>query len=148
MPDMNGVLSNVYDPTLLALKVSGAGAGGTSSPEIAPSGSQVAASATAAAAAANSATLPAAAGLTNYVTGFTVTSASPAAVVSGLVTLTGVVGGPLNYYFTEAVANGGLLHVEFDVPVAATGPNVAVAINLPAITGGAASAVSIHGVRY
>jgi hypothetical protein len=86
------------------------------------------------------ATLPAVAGKTNYVTGVTVTGAGATAGLPVTVTLTGVVGGPLNFTYSASVgallANQPLV-VPFTPPLPATGPNVAVTVSCPALGVGA-----------
>lgn len=108
-------------------------------------GVAVTGSATGAAAAAVSASLPAVAAKTNYLTGFVVTATNPAAVVNGVVTVTGLVSGTLSFQFVEAVATGGQLVVTFDTPIPASAVNTAITANLPAITGGGAGAVAVFG---
>ena len=111
-------------------------------------GTAVAASANVANAAAT-ATLAATPGKTNYVAGIEITAggATAAAIVNA--TLTGVVGGPLNYAFA-APAGANLeatpLILEFNPPLPATGLNVAAVLNLPALgAGNTNAAVTVHG---
>lgn len=111
-------------------------------------GSQVNASNVGVAAAAVSATLPGVGGKTTYIRGFVVSTTNPAAAVSGLVTVTGLVGGPLNFELVESVAQGGLLPINFgNSGLAASGQNTAIVVNLAAIAGGGAGAVSAWGVQ-
>lgn len=110
-------------------------------------GTQVEQSATAAAAAAGSATLPGAAGLTTYIRGFVISSAAVAAAVAGLVTITGLTN-TLNFEYVETVASGGLLIVSFGTGIPASAQNTAIVVNLPAIAGGGASAISAWGVQF
>lgn len=101
-----------------------------------------------AAAAAGSASIAGVAGKTTYVRGFCVSSQAAAAVVGGVVTLQGCIGGTLHFQYVETVASGGLLIVTFPGGgLAASAQNTAITINLPAITGGAASAAIIWGVQ-
>jgi hypothetical protein len=101
------------------------------------------------AAAANNVSLPAVVGQTNSVTGFEVTGAGATAASVILITLTGVVGGPLNYQLAiPAGASVGVapLIVEFPVPIPATGPNVAITLNVPSFGAGNTNAAAvIHG---
>lgn len=108
----------------------------------------VVASATGAAAAAVSATLAAAANLTTYICGFQVTSTNPAATVSGLVTVTGLVGGAtLSYEFVESNTFGGELLVQFANPIPANAVNTAIVVNCAAITSGGAVAIAVQGFQ-
>jgi hypothetical protein len=95
------------------------------------------------------ATLPAVPGKTNYITGFEVTGAGATLGSVINVTVTGVVGGPLN--FVLPVIAGALLAITplviaFARPIPATGPNVAIAVNVPSFGGGNTNAAaSVHG---
>jgi hypothetical protein len=106
-------------------------------------------SSTTGAAAAIAAILPAVAGRTNYITGFEVTGAGATLGSVVNVTVTGVVGGPLN--FVLPVVAGVLLAITplviaFNRPIPATGPNVAIAVNVPSLgAGNTNAAVSAHG---
>lgn len=103
------------------------------------------------AAAAIAATLPAVAGHTNYLAGFEVTGAGATAASVIAVTVTGVVGGTITYYI--AVPAGVTtsitpLVVEFSRPLAASGPNVAIAVNVASFgAGNTSAAVVAHGFR-
>jgi hypothetical protein len=112
--------------------------------EVSPLG-LITSSNTAIAAAANNATLPINGTLTNYISGFVVSSHAPVSVVSGLVTVVGVISGTLNYQFVENVTYGGELIVTFTNPLPASAAGVAIVVALPAITGGAASTVTAFG---
>lgn len=111
-------------------------------------GTAVAASANVANAAAT-ATLPAVPGKTNNCAGIELTAggATAAAVVNA--TLTGVVGGPLNYAFAAPAGvalEATLIMLEFNPPLPATGPNVAIVLNLPALgAGNTNAAATVHG---
>jgi hypothetical protein len=98
---------------------------------------------------ANNCTLAAVAGKTNYVTGFEVTGsgATGASVLS--ITLTGTISGTLN--FTLAIPAGvtaGVtpLNVEFAQPIAASGVNQAITLNVPSFGAGNTNASAVlHG---
>lgn len=106
-------------------------------------------SATGVAAAQVVATLTPVAGNLAYIQGFTVTALAPASTVGGLVTVTGVVGGPLNYQFTESATVGGLLQIDFPDPkgIVAANRGGAITVTLPAIVSGGAGAVSAYGYQ-
>ena len=108
--------------------------------------SPVIASATAAAAASCAATLAGTAGKTTYIMGFVITTAAPAAAVTGTATITGL-STTLNFQIVESVTFGGELVVEFPFPIPASAPNTAIVVTLPAITSGAVSAVSAWGFQ-
>ena len=102
-----------------------------------------------AAAAAMAPSLPAVAGATNAVTGFEVTGTGATAGSTIQVTLTGVPGGPLTYDLTIPAGAGVAitpLIVEFMTPIQATGPNVAITLNVPSFGAGNLNAAAvIHG---
>jgi hypothetical protein len=85
------------------------------------------------------ATLAAVAGKTTYVTGFSVTGAGATAGLPVTVTLTGVVGGPLNFTYCAAVgalvANTPLV-VVFPEPIPAAAVNTAITVSCPALGAG------------
>ena len=108
-------------------------------------GSAVIASQTGAAAALVTATMPAVSGKTNYVTGVIITSTNPASTVSGAVTITGLAGGTITLQFTESSTLGGNLQVFFTVAQPAATQNLAVSINVPAITSGGAVSATLLG---
>jgi len=115
-------------------------------------GTPVTASATAAAGAANSATLPAAAGLTTYLTGFTILTniGGVAGSVSGVVTITGLLGGTWSIQFTNPGTTGnygGELEITLLYPIPASAPNTAIVVSLPAITNAGASSIAVTGFQ-
>ena len=110
-----------------------------------PGGTQIEQSATVAAAAAGTVTLAGVAGKTTYIRGFAVTSVPAIAIVSGLVTLTGLTN-TMNYQYSILVT-GGQLIVLFGVGVPASAQNTAIVLNFPAIVGGSASALAVWGVQ-
>jgi hypothetical protein len=107
----------------------------------------VTASASGAAAAAVSATLPAVAGKTTYLTGFCVTATNPTAAVNGLVSVTGTISGGLNFQFVEGVGLGGQLCPPLPKPIPASAANTPIVVALPAITSGGAGAVTAFGFQ-
>lgn len=121
------------------------GQGGHPYTAIVSGGAEIANSATAGAGAQCQATLAGAVGVVNYLTKFTATSAAVAAVCSGVLQVTGVVGGPLNYQFVETVSAGGCLDIWFNPPMPATADNIAITVTIPAIGGGAATALTVTG---
>lgn len=100
---------------------------------------------TAAAAASTTVSLAAVAGKTNYLTGFTITTGLAAAAVEGLVTITGLALGTLNYRIAATTAIPESLVFKFPTPLAASAVNTAITINWPAITSGPAVAINVHG---
>lgn len=94
-------------------------------------------------------TLPAVPGKTNFVSGIEITSTG--ATAGGVVqaTISGVIGGPIPYVFAVpagATLGAQPLVIEFNPPLPATGPNVAVALNVPAVGAGATNTTAcIHG---
>jgi hypothetical protein len=104
-------------------------------------GAVTASSGTFSAAAAGNIALPAGASIT----GFDVTVAPAAATVSGLVTVTGLSTLNMNYELSETTA-GTTLSVRFPGPITAANSSTQPQVNVPAITGGAAYAISVYGI--
>jgi hypothetical protein len=102
-------------------------------------------SAVTAVAAALAPALAAVVGQTNFVTGFQVTGSGATAASVILVTLTGVVGGTRTYALAiPAGAAVGVtpLIVEFSEPIPASGPNVAITLNVPSFGAGNVNAAA------
>lgn len=97
------------------------------------------------------ATLAAALNRTNYVSGFELTAGGATAGALVVATLTGILGGTLTYIFatpTGVAVGAAPLLVYFDPPLPASGPNVAIAISLPALGAGNTNAAAvIHGFQ-
>jgi hypothetical protein len=110
---------------------------------------QVAASSGNVAAAVATATLPAVAGKTNYLSGFDVSAAGATAAAVVLLTVTGVVDGPLTYVYTApagATVAAAPLRGTFNPPLPASAPNTAIAVSLPSLgTGNTNAAVNAYG---
>ena len=88
------------------------------------------------------------AALTPRLTSLTVSTQQVAAVVSGLVTITGLsaqAGTTLTFYMVETVSAGGWMDKVFDPPLPASGPNVPIVVTLAAIASGGASAITLTG---
>jgi len=110
---------------------------------------QAGASATGTAAAAVTATLAAPSnGQTLYLEGFSVTCPPPAAAESGIVTVTGLAIGTMSYELSETTTYGAELIIPYYAPEAASAPNTAIAVNVPAITSGSACTVTAVGRQY
>lgn len=103
------------------------------------------------AATAGAATLPAAVGKTTYLSGFEITSAGATAAGVVTPTVTGVLGGTLNY--TLAVVAGATLQnptlqVTFAPPLPSSAVNTAIAVNLPSLGAGSTNATVVaHGFQ-
>jgi len=88
------------------------------------------------AAAVASATLPAVAGKTNFLTGFTVSGAGATAALPVIVTVTGVLGGTLSYVYVAAVgvlAANQPLNMRFNPPLQAAAANTAIVVSCPSL---------------
>lgn len=99
--------------------------------------------------AAAQASLPAAPGKTNYLSGFEITGGG--ATLGGLLTvsISGLMGGTIQYVYGAVagvlLANPPLV-VNFIPPLPASGPNVAITIDCPALgLGNTANVISMHG---
>lgn len=123
--------------------------GAAGSPLVPPGATNVGASSGNVANAVATAAMPAVAGKTNYVTGFSITGAGATAAAVVDATLTGVVGGPFHYTVAvpAGVAAGVLpLIVELETPLAASAANQAVTLSVPAFgAGNTNAAANIHG---
>lgn len=115
---------------------------------IVPPGIPISNSGTGLAAAALTVALGPVAGLTNFLTGFDLTMVQVTSV-SGLLTVTGLKGGTgtLNFQVNDAVGSGELFQWRAPYPLAASGPNTAISVVLPAIVGGGASAINVYGYQ-
>lgn len=112
-------------------------------------GTPVYASTSAAAAAQCVSSLPAVAGKTTYLNGFVCTSHAPTANVFGTVTVS-LDGGTTTHFqfiYLESATLGGMLNIDFPDPIPATGPNKSIVVTIPAITSGAASAITVFGYQ-
>lgn len=115
--------------------------GGT--PVMASSGNVANAAATAA--------LPATAGVTNFITGFSITFAGATAASVVVATITGLLGGTVSYVIAVpagATVGGQPLAVDLAVPHPASAANVAITLTLPALgAGNTNAAVNIRGFQ-
>jgi hypothetical protein len=97
------------------------------------------------------ATLAAAAGKTNYLSGFEITGAGATAASVVVATVTGLLGGTLSYVISVvagATLGNAPLVVEFDSPIAATAVNTAIAVSCPALGAGNTNCVAnAHGYQ-
>lgn len=112
-------------------------------------GSPLNANATGAAGAAITATMQPKSNMTPYLQGFVVTSQAPAATVSGTITVSGVVNGPLTYQFVESTTFGGELPVEYPDPkgIQGIGQGVPITIALSAIASGGIPSIAATGYQ-
>jgi hydroxymethylglutaryl-CoA reductase len=101
------------------------------------------------AAATAAASLPAVAGKTNYITGFTVTGTGATAALAVSVTVTGTLSGTMT--FTYAAAAGAAvanqqLNVTFPFPIPASAVNTAITVSCPTLgTGNTNNTVNVFG---
>ena len=99
----------------------------------------------------NSNTLPAAAGKTTYMTGFSVTGGGATAASNIAVTITGTVSNQLNYVIVVpagATTSITPLIVTFNPPVPASAPNTGIVLTVPSFgAGNTAAAAEIHGFQ-
>lgn len=96
--------------------------------------------------------LAAAAGQTNYLTGFEITGGGATAASVIAVTVTGILGGTMNYNIpVPAGATLGIqpLLVTFWPPLPASAVNTAITLNVPSFgAGNTRASASIHGRRF
>lgn len=145
------IIPSPFDPTCLIrhrdmgdgtwAPVSAGGIGG--SVTSASSGNVAAATATA--------TLAAAAGKTNYLSGFEITSAGSTAAAVVTVTITGLLGGTASYTYTTvagATLPNAPLTVTFSPPLAASAVNTAIVLSMPSLGAGNTNATVVaHGYQ-
>lgn len=97
------------------------------------------------------ATLAAATGKTTYITGFEVTGTGATAGLPVTVTVTGVLGGTLNYTYAAAV--GALvgntpLVIGFPIPLPSSAVNTAIVVTVPALGVGNTNSTAVaHGYQ-
>lgn len=95
------------------------------------------------------ATIPAVVGATGFITGFEVTGAGATAASTIVITVTGILGGTKTYRLgIPAGVTIGVtpLIVEFVRPIPASGPNVAIVVNVPTFgAGNVQASVTAHG---
>jgi hypothetical protein len=77
-----------------------------------------------------------------------VTCPNPGASVNGIVTVTGLAIGTMSYELTETTTYGAELVIPFFAPEAASAPNTAINVVVPAITSGSACTVTAIGRQY
>jgi hypothetical protein len=137
------------DGRLVVLVDSGGAGSGTASyptasvPVTSSSGNVAAATATA--------TLPAVAAKTTYITGFEITAAGATAGAAVVATVTGTVSGTLSYVFTAptgATVGAAPLTVEFSPALPSSAVNTAIVVTLPSLgAGNTNAAVVAHGFQ-
>jgi hypothetical protein len=110
-----------------------------------PSRTFVTGSAVTTAGGAGTATLTAVAGKTTYITGFTVVAGAVSAEVEGNVTVTGPIGGTLNYRLVETSSAGGVINVSFSPAIPASAPNTNIVVNVPVIASGSIATLAATG---
>lgn len=97
------------------------------------------------------ATLAAAAGLTNYLSGFEITGSGATGALVVNVTVTGLLGGTQTHVFTApagAAVGATPLVVRYNPPIPASDVNTAIVVTLPALGAGNTNAcVVAHGFR-
>lgn len=103
------------------------------------------------AAATATATLAAAASLTNYISGFQITSTGSTAAAVVTVTITGVLGGTISYTYASVagvtLANQPLT-VQFVPPLPASAANTAIVVSMPSLgAGNTNTTVNAQGYR-
>ena len=113
--------------------------------DIPPTSTRVIATSGNVANAAATATIPAVAAKTNYLTGFDVTGTGATVGQVALVTITGLAGGTLTYTLTSVTgttsSNTNLIRT-FDKPLPASGVNVAIVVSCAALGAGSTNNVT------
>lgn len=117
-----------------------------------PSVATVVANSGTVAAATATATLAAVAGRTLFLEGFDLTGSGPTTASQINLTVTGLLGGTLNYTLTPlagvllAAFPNGMLSVRFPTPLVASAPNQAIAVVMPSLgSGSTGAAVTAYG---
>lgn len=113
-------------------------------------GTQVVATSGNVAAATATATLPAVAGKTNYISGFEITGAGATAAAVVDATVAGLIGGVTLHYSVTAPAGVTTpitpTVVHFDPPIPASAPNTAISVSVPSLgAGNTNTAVNVEG---
>lgn len=94
------------------------------------------------------ATLAAVIGRTTYICGFVITSGGTTSAALGAATVTGALGGTLNFVYVDVSTGQGLLGVAFPQCVPGSAENTAIAVNAPAGGAGTIAAVSAWGFQF
>lgn len=94
------------------------------------------------------ATLTAAAGRTAWICGFVITSGGTTSALVGVATVTGTLGGTLNFQYVDVSSGQGLLGVAFPQCIPASAQNTNVVVTAPAGGAGTVVAVSAWGFLY
>lgn len=93
-------------------------------------------------------TLAGAANFTTYLSQILVTTGTVAlAIAAQLITITGLALGTLSLYLNQLTAQGTVLKLNLPFPLAASAQNTAISATLPAITGGAVTALTLFGFQ-
>ncbi len=114
-----------------------------------PSATTVVASSGNVAAATATATLAAVVGRTNFLEGFDLTGSGPTTASAILVTVTGLLGGTQTWTLTPlagvllAAYPNGVMSFRFPTPLAASAPNVAIAVVVPSLGGGSTNSCAV-----
>jgi len=107
----------------------------------------ITASATGGAGASNAVSLAGVSGKTTYLTKAIVTSTSPAAQQSGVVTISDGTQ-TLSFQFVESTSAGGFMNLDFsDSHFVAAATNTAITVTIPAIGSGGATAIALLGYQ-
>ena len=97
--------------------------------------------------AAGSVTLPGAALNTTFIRGFTLTSRSPAGIITNPITITGPTNA-LNYLYTMDKSGQNILNVYFgETGIAASAPNTPIVVTFPVLSGTSQTALTAWGYQ-
>jgi hypothetical protein len=113
-----------------------------------PTGAQPVTNSAAGTTAAVVATLPASAIATTYICGFVMSSGGTTAALVGNATVTGTLGGTLNFTYVDVSAGQGLLGVAFPQCIPGSAVNTAIVVTMPAGGAGTVAAVSAWGYQF
>lgn len=97
--------------------------------------------------AAVTATLPANANQTTYICGFVITSGGTTAALVGNATVTGTIGGTLNFSYVDVSSGQGVLGIPFPQCIPASANGQTIAVTAPAGGAGTVAAVTAWGYQ-
>lgn len=93
----------------------------------------------------SSATLTGASNKFTYICGFVVTSAGTTAATLGNITITGTIGGTMNFEYAFVSSGQGILGIAFPGCISSSGKNTSIVVNTPAGGSGTVGAVTAWG---
>jgi hypothetical protein len=93
------------------------------------------------------ATLTAQANKWTYICGFTITTGGTSSATTGNVTITGTIGGTMNFTYVFVSSGQGIMGIAFPGCISSSAVNTAIAVNVPAGGAGTVGSVTAWGYK-